>query len=178
MKDIPKASWHPIHKLFFRYVILPQDSPLARSRLDSGIRDTTTWEVRTNIRLPATLDLNSWGQCNPIGDKVTLIYRDAYLISVVDSGMTRTGTVLANSGRDAVLSFTDKIISLQEDSFVRELDNGTIIQYSAGVQIKLTHKTKDSVFMEKLPQAKKHVHSPITLDLETQGQLAHWIRVI
>jgi hypothetical protein len=70
----------PITQLFFRYVILPQDSKLAVTRLDSGIRDTTSIETPTNIRLPATLDLSKWGKCNSIGENVTLIYRDTYVL--------------------------------------------------------------------------------------------------
>lgn len=66
------------------------------------------------------------------------------------------------------MSFVDDIISLEHDEFTRTMDNGKTIFYKGGVQIKLTHKHRDAVFMDTTPKDKVFSFDLVTLDLETQ----------
>lgn len=168
----------PITKIFLRYTILPTDSPLNRTELSTGVRDNSHLESLSAINLPMSLDLNVWGKVSRVNPTLSLIRRNGQTITVQTTANVRTISILAEQDDAEVINFTDTITSLENDEFTRTLDNGKIIFYSRGSQIRVILPQKEGVFIEGVPKAEEHKFNSITLDLETQRLPDNNLRVI
>lgn len=168
----------PIQELFLRYTFLPEDSPVARTSLSSEIIDFSHLNTLSAINLPATLDLNKWGKVNKINDSLTLIDSGRYLFTVQIDGNNRKITAVTKASVETNLSFTDTIISLCDDEFIRTMEDSKIITYKNGSQISLVHRQRDVVYVNAVPKVKAAKFNAITLDLETQRMPDNDLRVI
>ena len=91
--------------------------------------------------------MRSWGEVTEVNPNLSLINSNGSLITVQTEGNKRTVSILVNNNKDKFISFTDTIINESDDQFYRLMENGTVIEYSGGLQIKLTRKIKEAVFM-------------------------------
>ena len=165
-----------LNGIYLRYAILPEG--VGKPTLNSEVRDTKEVKVLTELDLPTSLDLGTWGIVNEISPSLTLVKAGDDLFTIEKSDDTRNITFVVNSGSAKGFKFTDSIISLESDEFNRTMDNGRVIYYKGGQQVMVYHPQKDAVFIEKLPKDKIYKFEAITLDLETQRLSNGDLRVI
>jgi hypothetical protein len=143
----------PIDSLFLRYTVLHADSILNKTELNSGLRDLSHLESLSEINLPSTLELSKWGNVSVVNPKLTLVKNKAQIITVLTEDNIRTISILRIEDNKTVISFTDTITSLEDDQFIRTLDNGKTIHYSKGSQDCVVLPSKKGVFIEKINKA-------------------------
>ena len=160
----------PIEGLYVRYLVLSPEAPKANLKaLEMKLR-SVKYEPLTIYNLPTTLDLSKWGYVLLQTDKLVMIRRGPEsLISILMEQDTRTVSIIESD--TPTISFTDTVQSLELDHFVRELQDGAVIQYKAGLQISLKKAKKPALFMERLEKDSALAgpsFSAITLKLETR----------
>lgn len=159
----------PIDELFLRFLILPKGSRWEKVVIRPMIIETKHFESLSQINLPLTLDLTKWGKDTKLSSTLTTVLtKDGTLLTIESNGDIRSISVLVNN--EKVMSFTDTIINAAEDHFIRTLENGTVIEYLGGLQIKLQPKIKEAVYMKTLDPAKSthFEEGVITMDFETR----------
>ena len=160
----------PIEGLYLRYLILSPDAPKANlkameMKLLPG--PSIKYEPLTTYNLPTTLNLSKWGFLlinTPISALIRRGEHSQILVSI--NGNVRSVSILSN---DVVIySFTDTVLSLELDHFTRLFEDGTLVTYKAGLQIRLQKPQKPALFMERLEKDSSHSFFASTLDLETR----------
>lgn len=157
----------PVEGLSVRYLVLNPDAPKANLKaLEMKLR-TNQYEPLTVYNLPTTLDLSTWGQLLVNLSASVLISRGEHsqiLVSI--NGNVRTISILESN--QVSYSFTDTVLSLELDHFTRLFENGTLVTYKKGVQVRLQKPQKPALFMERLEKDSSHSFFAYTLDLETR----------
>lgn len=172
-----KYTQFPIAAVSIRYSILPEGSQIRKPVLRSASRDNTHYAIPTQFSLPETLDLSKWGNVQILNSSLTLVNDGKRSFLITSNGDVRSISIMVNHS-DILMSFTDNIIDLHSDEFVRTLDNGQVISFKGGAQVKLVHKQKETAFIEKVRKDTSESFSAITLDLETQRMSDGNLRVI
>ena len=111
--------------------------------------------------------MKKWGLLiYEIGDVQILKVDEKTKIYIHNKDQVRKVDVHVNDKES--FSFTDTIINLTDDHFIRTLPNGNTFEYKKGEQMKVELKQKPRVFMSTVPKDPKYNFNIITLDLETR----------
>ena len=157
---------HPVKGIFIKYTVLPKDSPRTIQILKEN-EERKEYNKSESYSLPTTLDLKTWGTIiHQTAETIALqINNSTYIISI--AGNIRNVSV--HVAGHLLQEFTDEIINLQNDEFIRD-DGKVKIYFSAGKEIRREESQKNVIFLSsKSKDNTKPTENFITLDLETRA---------
>ena len=158
-------SQYPISGIFIKYVVLPKDSPRTIHYLNS--KEKAEYNKSESYSLPTTLDLQKWGKILFISKELAVIQKGAKTYTINFDGNIRNVTL--NVSECELCSFTDEIINLQNDEFIRD-DGKVKIYFKGGVEVRREEINKNTIFMSGKPKDDTEPTDKfITLDLETRA---------